>query len=284
MECKLFNYADDNNLSHSNNDITMLMETVRNDLKKGVEWFHDNYMKANPSKFQLIIHGVKYNEDLNLCINDSYIIPQDTIKILGLALDDKLNFNTHVKNICKKASMQLNILKRLSKYLNESCRLCIYKSFIASTFEYAPVVWIFCGKTNSKKLEKLQERALRFIYKDKVCSYELLLQKSGFLSLESLRLKYLAVETFKCIKGYNPKYLNDLFKVKEPKYNLRDENLVVQERFNTSTFGFRSFTYYGSKLWNSLPIFIKSVDDLASFKLEIDHWLRTEDGMSFVIS
>ena len=115
-----------------------------------------------------------------------------------------------------------------------------YKSFIASTFEYAPVVWIFCGKTNSKKLEKLQERALRFIYKDKVCSYELLLQKSGFLSLESLRLKYLAVETFKCIKGYNPKYLNDLFKVKEPKYNLRDENLVVQERFNTSTFGFRS--------------------------------------------
>lgn len=154
----------------------------------------------------------------------------------------------------------------------------------STTFEYAPVVWIFCGKANSKKLEKLQERALRFIYKDEVCSYELLLQTSGFLPLESLRLKYLAIETFKCIKGYNPKYLNDLFTIKDTKHNFRDGNLVVQERFKTSTFGFRSFTYYGSKLWNSLPRFIKSVDDLASFKVEIDHWLRTEDGMSFVIS
>ena len=64
-------------------------------------------------------------------------------------------------------------------------------------------------------MEKLQERALCIIYKDKTSSYDMLLEKVDVLPLSIIRLKYLAVETFKCIRGYNPKYLNDLFLIKE---------------------------------------------------------------------
>jgi hypothetical protein len=35
-----------------------------------------------------------------------------------------------------------------------------------SNFNYCPLVWHFCGETNTKKIEKIQERALRFIYNE----------------------------------------------------------------------------------------------------------------------
>jgi hypothetical protein len=42
---------------------------------------------------------------------------------LGVTIDFELNFNTHIANICKKASRQLNILKRIGKYLTKLGRL-----------------------------------------------------------------------------------------------------------------------------------------------------------------
>ena len=56
--------------------------------------------------------------------------------------------------------------------------LNIYYSFIMSNFIYCPLVWHFCGEDNVKKIEKTQERALRFIYQDYNSSSGTLLGKS----------------------------------------------------------------------------------------------------------
>jgi hypothetical protein len=37
---------------------------------------------------------------------------EDEVKLLGVTFDFKLTFNSHVSHICKKASQQLNVLKR----------------------------------------------------------------------------------------------------------------------------------------------------------------------------
>ena len=137
---------------------------------------------------------------------------------------------------------------------------------------------MFCGKSNCKKLEKVQERALRIIYKDNISTYVALLDQSGVLPLYLLRLKHLAIETFKCIKGYNPKYLNDMFTKKRQNYNLRDSDLLVQKKFNTFKYGYKSFSYYGAKLWNSLPNDLKCVSSTNAFKVSIDKWIRTPDA------
>jgi hypothetical protein len=81
----------------------------------------------------------------------------------------------------KKASSQQNILKWIGKYLNRLGRLTAYYSFILSNFNYCPVTWHYCSEHNSLKMEKIQERALRFIYNS---SYENLLEKSKLPSLK----------------------------------------------------------------------------------------------------
>ena len=113
-------------------------------------------------------------------------------------------WSIHIDSICLSASRQINSLKRLSKFLDESSRVLIYKSFVLSTFSYSPITWIFCGKRNSLKLEKLQERALRFVFSDFTSTYEELLKRGNFLPLSIYRLKFLAIEVYKCVKKLNP--------------------------------------------------------------------------------
>jgi hypothetical protein len=74
------------------------------------------------------------NENISFNLNGNIIKCEDEVKLLGLTIDFELNFNTRIANICKKASRQLNILKRIGKCLTKLGRLTIYYSFIFSNF------------------------------------------------------------------------------------------------------------------------------------------------------
>ena len=163
------NYADDNTLSYADTDINKLIKTLEEESKILINWFSINKMKANPEKFQAIAVG-KTTHDKNLKFNlEGIEIECETeVKLLGVTiLDFKLNFNEHISKICKKASRQLNVLKRIGKHLTRLGKLTIYYSFNMSNFNY----WHFCGEVNTKKVEQIQERALRFIYEDYSASY-----------------------------------------------------------------------------------------------------------------
>ena len=88
---------------------------------------------------------------------------------------------------------------------------------------------------------------------------------------------FLAVEVYKCVHGLNPTYLNDLFTEPLANYNFRDKCRLHQPQFHTYTYGFRSFKYSGSKLWNSLPRAIKNTNDINEFKKNITEWCQTCD-------
>ena len=148
---------------------------------------------------------------------------------------------------CSKASRQLNALSRISKHINLKSKSIIYNSFIASNFNYCPLVWHFCGTTNSNKLEKLRERSLRILHND--FDSQNLMDKSGQRTLLSNRLKYLILEVFKSIRKPNAPCLHDIFVLKEVPYDLRTPKLEQPNR-RTTNYGLRTFSYLGFKLWN----------------------------------
>ena len=72
-----------------------------------------------------------------------------------------------------------------------------------------------------KKLKKIQERALQYVYEDFDSSYEQLLEKSKLPALKTRRMKTIALETFKIINQKSPAFLNDLIVIKQNAYNFR---------------------------------------------------------------
>ena len=117
----------------------------------------------------------------------------------------------------------------------------------------------------------------RLVFCDKTATYEDLLKRGNFLSLKAFRTRCLAVEVYKCVHGLNPTYLNDLFTEPLANYNFRDKCRLHQPQFHTYTYGFRSFKYSGSKLWNFLPRAIKNTNDINEFKKNITEWCQTCD-------
>ena len=277
MNCEIAIYADDNHLYYAHHCDVALKNTLEVDTNSAIDWFVNNYMDANPHTFQSIVLGGKREISFSVSVQENLILPTDNIRVLGVTLDDHLKFDAHITNICIAASRQINALKRLSKYLNERSRVLIYKSFISSNFNYCPVTWMFCGRKNVTKLEKLQERALPFVFKDNNSSYADLLKRGNFLSLSAYRIGNLAMEVFKCFHGMNPMYLNNLFCKQEIKYDLRDTTLLEQPKFSTKTYGYRSFKYYGSKLWNALPFEIKNTENHDEFKFILTTWCHSSD-------
>ena len=134
-------------------------------------------MQANPDTFQVLAVGKKtFDKNMKICIQNSTLSCEETVKLLGIEIDYQLNFDIHISSICMKASHQLNILKRLGRYLDRLSKLTIFHTFILSNFNFCPLAWHFCTDKNSKKLEKVQERALRFVYDDYTSSYINLLE------------------------------------------------------------------------------------------------------------
>ena len=271
--CNLYNYADDNTLSKSDKSLEVVVKSLQEDSKSLITWFSNNKMQANPEKFQAIALGSK-THDANVVfhLDNAVINCDDEVKLLGVTLDFKLNFHSHITNICKKAARQLNVLKRIGNHLNRLGKLTIYHSFIMSNFSYCPLTWHFCSEQNTRKIEKIQERALRFIYDDSVSPYDDLLERSKLPTLKTRRMRTIALETFKIIHKKSPTFLQDLVVIKNNSYNFRYSNTADIPRPRTTRYGKNSFRYEAARLWNTLPNEARTMTSFEQFKNYISSW------------
>ena len=131
---------------------------------------------------------MKFSYALN--INKQTINSQNSIKLLRTEIDNTLSFDKHVSNLLKKASNQLNAIRRIQKYMGFKEKEVILNSFVLSNFNYCPLVWHFCSSKSLKKIEKIQERVLRVLYNDSTSDNQLLI-KSSKPSMEVKRLRNL---------------------------------------------------------------------------------------------
>ena len=168
-------------------------------------------------------------------------------------------------NICLVASWQIGALQQLTGLLDMPSRKAIHNSFRVSNFNYCPLVWYFPSRESINKMQTIQERALRFVLKDFTCDDDILLIKCGVDSFRISSLKAMAVEIYKILDGMSPEYLS-LFSKSSIPYSLRDNNKLIQWKMRKTTFGIKSFSYYGAHLWKSLPVDIKNVITLGNFK------------------
>ena len=108
--------------------------TLENEVERIIHWFTINGFQANPHKFQGLLISRKVKVPLEFKFGTSSIKTEENIKILGVTIDCHLSFATHVTDLCKKASRQVNALKRLRHYLPIEHKLNIFKAFIVSNF------------------------------------------------------------------------------------------------------------------------------------------------------
>ena len=145
-----------------------------------------------------------------------------------------LKMDKHISEICQKASKQLAVLKRLGRFLTKQGILTIYNSFIVSNFNNCPLAWHFCSAASTNEIERIQERALRFIYNDFTLPLKTLLVNSHTIPLHVQRMQKMASEVFKIVNKVSPEYIQNM---KVSSYNFRNENTAEVPRVKTTKYG-----------------------------------------------
>ena len=86
-------------------------------------------------------------------------------------------------------------------------KLQLYKSAILPNLTYCRIVWHFCKASDTRKLERVQERALRAVYNDRNATYEELLEKGRLSSLENRRLQDILILMYKVKNSLAPEHI-----------------------------------------------------------------------------
>ena len=248
----LYNFADDNTLSAFATTVSELIKILESESEFVIDWFKINKMVVNPDTFQAIILDKRKRDhtDEHITVDNQQVKVVSSMKLLGLQLDDTLNFNLHISNICKSAANQLNALIKLKKFMNFEEKKILINSYFMANFNYCPLVWMLSNASSLKKIENLQKRALRFLCNDYEISYEELLSKSSTSSMNVKRLRALCVELYKTINKLNPDFMRDLFKLRFTNRPVREKykmNMIILE-FNQVSYGKKSLRTFDLKL------------------------------------
>ena len=136
------------------------------------QWYKENLLQANPQKYQILTIDPQPSRKTPGCImtmefDGHEVKSSDYLKILGVTNDSKLTFSEHIREICKTTSCNVGVLLRLRNLIPRSAKLQLYKSNILPHLTYCDVVWHFYKSSDKKKIERIQERALRAVFKSK---------------------------------------------------------------------------------------------------------------------
>ena len=126
---------------------------------------------------------------------------------------------------------------------------------------YCHLVWHFCNASDRRKLERVQERALRAVYKTRSASYQELLDRAKLTTLHNRRLQDMATLMFQVKHSLVPLNISDLFYLKNTQKNLRNSDFELP-RFETVRFVSNSIKYMGPLIWSKLPRHLRMMENL----------------------
>jgi len=266
-------YADDTNIFLANRSLSQLINIINGELKLISHWFQTNRLSLNVNKTNFIIFTSPQKKyDLNIVtdqilINGTLIKQVQSIKFLGVYLDQHLNWTTHIDSITGKISKTCGILNKLKYRLPKAILLTIYQSLILPYLQYCAIVWANCSSTKLNSILILQKRAVRAI-----CRIQRLAHSAPYfknlqiLTISDIYTLQVSQFMFKFLSNSLPENFSNYFIINSSvhSHNTRKSNdfHLLSIRTLKRTISLR---HNGPRIWNSLSIDIRSEKSYKSF-------------------
>ena len=258
--CKIF--ADDTSLFTKVLDINESTNKLNTDFKKITTWAHQWKMQFNPDpnkQANEVIFSRKATNNLSyppVRFNNNDIVKCPDQKHLGIVLDSKLNFDSHINQKIKKCNKLIGVIRRLSVHLPRGALLTKYKSFIRPNLDYGDILYDKPNNENfQQKLEKVQYRAcLAITNAIQGTLKERLYDELGLYSLAKRRWRSKLIFFYKIINGMLPYYLYSYLELpSQDNYPLRSASKTIIRPIPTRTKTFKNtFLPFCINEWNNL--------------------------------
>ena len=273
-------FADDSTAFLIGDSVDSIVVQINKALQLLHDWALLNCMSIHPTKTEIMfISKSPFIGPIPPITLDNHLInctSQSTI--LGVALDNKLCWKPHIKQISANFNAKINRLKQIKSFDLPTLESIYFKGILPST-TYCISLW---GSSSSLQvLEESHIRAARLIHNlsPSLPKHEIL-SKVKWHSLSYIYKKRLACIAYQAYYNLAPSNLTKLFTKHATKYNLRD-NLKFDLTHKFWKGQNDSFIHRASKIWNSLPTKIKTAPSLAAFKASLVKNSKCIDSISF---
>jgi Reverse transcriptase (RNA-dependent DNA polymerase) len=208
---KLLLYADDLKLYHriTSADDCLQLQT---DIDSIIHWSHSNKMDFSINKCKSISFTKSSNPICYTYVMSEVSLERvSLIRDLGVLLDSKLSFKSHMKSIINSCNSSLAFLIRHSRILKNSMVIrSLYFSLVMSKLEYCDIIWIPHDSSSILALERVQRRFARYLYYRLYGRYpslslfpsDFVLGMTGLSTLHSRRLFHLLKYLLLILNGY----------------------------------------------------------------------------------
>ena len=112
--------------------------------------------------------GIDDTRHIDFKLNNIKLNEVKDFDYLGLNIDKNLNFEKHTINLVNNTSFKEGQLHKVRNLVEEEVALEVYKATILPTFDYADYVYSPHKSTQEEKLQMVQNRALRTVYRVKL--------------------------------------------------------------------------------------------------------------------
>jgi hypothetical protein len=296
-------FADDTSTLKSMTNLNELITNVNSELKKMATWFRCNKMAVNTSKTKFIIFrtrgkpvddnnvSIEFNDnEPNSAENPNLIFPlarvfdnnpnpnNRTYKLLGIQLDEYLNLNQHVSQICGKLARALFQIRKAKFFLPPHALKTIYMALFHSHLLYCTNIISITSQSNINKILTVQKKAIRTITNSAYNAHtNPLFQQLRILPFPSIIKFRKLLFMHSVYNNYCNETLSNIWTKNEHRrteHNLRNVNdfLLPQPRIEL----FRKFPAYSfASTWNSLGD-LKFQPNPITFKLSLEDELLNE--------
>ena len=245
------------------------MEACIKDIKT---WMAGNHLKLNDNKTEVITFRVP-NVEMNMSIDviqigDYRIPPVQCVRDLGFVFDHHMTMHKNITKTCASCYFHLRNISSIRDSLTDEATIQLVHAFVSSRIDYCNSLLYGIPEYAIKKLQRVQNLAARVITRSsKYSSITPTLKKLHWLPVKYRIIFKVVLLTFKALHGLAPNYLRTLLQSYIPSRSLRSEtgNLLIMPKARRKL-GCQSFAVAAPKLWNDLPVNIRTTTSIVSFR------------------
>ena len=273
IETNIVKYADDTVIYWADKDVTNLSKILTDEMKKLEKWMDENelILNAKKGKTEVLVFGTaqrlkRQSEEICIRYKGTKINAATSYRYLGVEVDSTLNLNTNFELCYKRASGRLRLLSKLRCFLDSTTACKLYHSMIVPVVTYCGILNLKLTTGQSRKLAALHERAIRIIgMSSKECSV---------LSPEKSNLKRSCVLVHNILNNDICDSLQSHITTHEHIKTTRNNKcLATLPRIKTE-YARKGFYYMGAKLYNDLPIDVRTAENKKDFIEKLDLFLK----------
>ena len=271
-------YPDDTqiylSLSLKNSDISL--EILTKFLRDVSAWMSSRKLNINPDKTEFLLIGSKVQREKNSKCFPTRLLAQEvtpapSARNLGIVFDSALNFKSHISGISRACYYHIRDMRRIKRFLTPSLPKTIATSLIGSKLDYCNSVLFNVTEKEISKLQGVQNCLARVVTKSpRFCHKTPLLKSLHWLPVR-YRIKFkLCFLVYQALASGQPVYIRNMLEPSRKVRTLRFSDLdhLNVPRVRTAV-GSREFYVAAPRLWNELPLEIRSANPQISSRKKL---------------